>query len=165
MPRSTSNHLLPSPHCHQTGNTRAAQPGGHRGSRSHTARGTGRGLFVARKPLNGSAHTGAAYRHDLAGVSAPPAAEVGAEPGRLVLGQLDAKGATAGPCLVLRMPRGFEQPMLEASVLVHGLRAVLQRAKVRSSDSPQERSCRTPLALASLDQRPQVCSETFGFVT
>ena len=72
VPRATSNHLLPPPTRHQTGNTRAAQPGAHRGSRSHTARGAGRGLFFARKPLNGSAHTGAAYRHDLAGVSAPP---------------------------------------------------------------------------------------------
>ena len=78
-------------------------------------------FFFARKLLKGSAHTGAACRHDLAGISAPRAAEVGE------------------------------------------LRAVLQRAKVRSSDGPQERGCHTPLALASLDQRPQVCGETFGF--
>ena len=48
-------------------------------------------FFVARKPLKGSPHTEAAYRRDLAGVSAYLAAELGARPGELVLGQLDAK--------------------------------------------------------------------------
>jgi integrase/recombinase XerD len=48
-------------------------------------------FFVARKPLKGSPHTEAAYRRDLAGVSAYLAAELGARPGELVLGQLDAR--------------------------------------------------------------------------
>ena len=48
-------------------------------------------FFVARKPLKGFPHTEAAYRCDLAGVSAHLAAGLGAGPGELVLGQLDAK--------------------------------------------------------------------------
>ena len=48
-------------------------------------------FFVARKPLKGSPHTEAAYRRDLAGVSAHLAAELGTAPGELRLGQLDAK--------------------------------------------------------------------------
>jgi integrase/recombinase XerD len=48
-------------------------------------------FFVARKPLKGSPHTEAAYRADLAGVSAHIAACLGTEPGELVLGQVDAK--------------------------------------------------------------------------
>jgi site-specific recombinase XerC len=48
-------------------------------------------FFVARKPLKGSPHTEAAYRADLAGVSAHLAACLGTEPNQLVLGQLDAK--------------------------------------------------------------------------
>ena len=48
-------------------------------------------FFVARKPLKGSPHTEAAYRADLAGVSAHLAAELGATPAELRLCQVDAK--------------------------------------------------------------------------
>ena len=48
-------------------------------------------FFVARKPLKGSAHTEAAYRRDLAGVSAYLAAELGSAAGDLAIGQLNAK--------------------------------------------------------------------------
>ncbi len=48
-------------------------------------------FFVARKPLKGSPHTEAAYRRDLAGVSAHLAEGLGVGPRELVLGQLDAK--------------------------------------------------------------------------
>jgi integrase/recombinase XerD len=48
-------------------------------------------FIVARKPLKGSPHTEAAYRRDLAGVSAHLATGLGVGPSELVLGQLDAK--------------------------------------------------------------------------
>jgi integrase/recombinase XerD len=48
-------------------------------------------FFVARKPLKGSPHTEAAYRADLAGVSAHVAALLGTGAGEMRLGQLDAK--------------------------------------------------------------------------
>ena len=48
-------------------------------------------FFVARKPLKGSPHTEAAYRSDLAAISARLAAELGTERDELRLGQLTAK--------------------------------------------------------------------------
>ena len=48
-------------------------------------------FFVARKPLKGSPHTEAAYRSDLAAISACLAADLGTEPDELRLGQLTAK--------------------------------------------------------------------------
>jgi len=48
-------------------------------------------FFVARKPLKGSPHTEAAYRSDLAAISAHLAAHLGTEPGELRLGQVTAK--------------------------------------------------------------------------
>jgi site-specific recombinase XerC len=48
-------------------------------------------FFVARKPLKGSPHTEAAYRGDLAAISAWLAADLGTEPGELRLGQVTAK--------------------------------------------------------------------------
>ena len=54
-------------------------------------------FFVARKPLKGSPHTEAAYRADLAGVSAHIAACLGTEPGELVLGHLLRITENVGP--------------------------------------------------------------------
>jgi site-specific recombinase XerC len=48
-------------------------------------------FFVARKPLKGSPHTEAAYRSDLAAISARLAADLGTEQDELRLGQLTAK--------------------------------------------------------------------------
>jgi integrase/recombinase XerD len=48
-------------------------------------------FFVARKPLKGSPHTEAAYRGDLAGISAQIAAALGTAPDELHLGQVTAK--------------------------------------------------------------------------
>lgn|GEM_PF-4723621 len=48
-------------------------------------------FLVARKPLKGSPHAEAAYRRDLAGVSAQLAEGLGVGPSELVLGQLDTK--------------------------------------------------------------------------
>ena len=48
-------------------------------------------FFVARKPLKGSPHTEAAYRSDLAAISAQLAADLGTEPEELRLGQVTAK--------------------------------------------------------------------------
>ncbi len=48
-------------------------------------------FFVARKPLKGSPHTEAAYRGDLAAISAHLAADLGTEPEELRLGQVTAK--------------------------------------------------------------------------
>jgi integrase/recombinase XerD len=48
-------------------------------------------FFVARKPLKGSPHTGAAYRSDLAAISAQLATDLGTDPDELRLGQLTAK--------------------------------------------------------------------------
>jgi site-specific recombinase XerD len=48
-------------------------------------------FFVARKPLKGSPHTEAAYRSDLAAISAQLAASSGTVPNELRLGQVTAK--------------------------------------------------------------------------
>ena len=48
-------------------------------------------FFVARKPLKGSPHTEAAYRGDLAAITAQLAASAGTEPEELRLGQVTAK--------------------------------------------------------------------------
>jgi hypothetical protein len=48
-------------------------------------------FFVARKPLKGSPHTEAAYRGDLATISAQLAADLGIDAGELRLGQVTAK--------------------------------------------------------------------------
>jgi site-specific recombinase XerC len=49
------------------------------------------GFFVARKPLKGSPHTEAAYRSDLAAISAHLAAGLGTEPDELHLAQVTAR--------------------------------------------------------------------------
>jgi integrase/recombinase XerD len=93
MPRagSTGKRPLPSPTA-----TRRATPGPPSLAATEAAAATPlevlvEDFFVARKPLKGSPHTEAAYRRDLAGVSAHLAAGLGVGPGELVLGQLDAK--------------------------------------------------------------------------
>jgi integrase/recombinase XerD len=94
VPRATSERPLHSP----TATSRAGAPGlaATRAAATTPLVALVEDFFVARKPLKGSPHTEAAYRRDLAGVSAHLAAELGAGPGELVLGQLDAKALRRG---------------------------------------------------------------------
>jgi hypothetical protein len=62
-------------------------------------------FFVARKPLKGSPHTEAAYRSDLAAISACLAADLGTEPDELRLGQ--GRSPEGVSCVLSKTLRGL----------------------------------------------------------